>query len=339
MIVDSFLAFNEIELARFRINYLWELTDRVIIGESRLTHSGIQKPLYFTEWIAAHPELQEKVKIVEIKLDHFKVNWDREIGSREFLQNYLKENFENSRAILSDLDEIPAKQQILDFLSVRTNVHFRMNTYFRRANFALRDSGHRLWNHGVMIYDHSSLPENGGRYTKLPVLNSYEVGGHFSYLGMSQDQVSLKLKSFAHSELETTHLNLSNFIDFCDEFGVDHLGRFQDQGMGVFEVKRKETFPKLLQDMYSFKPSWFHLAEETPHFLMRLFASATVSHAIKNMAGSTSARYAISKRNKNLSWIYKAKLAIFLQIGRKIMRASAEWVKKFFNRKHFERGQ
>lgn len=337
MIIDSFLAFNEIELARFRINYLWEFTDRVIIGESRLTHSGIEKPLFFTEWIAEHPELHEKVKILEIKLDNFKNNWDREIGSREYLQNYLKENFKNCRAVLSDLDEIPARQQVLDFLEVTTNVHFRMNTYFRRANFALRDPGHISWDNGVMIYDHSSLPKNGGRYAKLPLLDSNQVGGHFSYLGMSEELVYLKMKSFAHNDLETGHLVGSNFIQFCDEYGVDHLGRFQDQGLGVFEVVRKETFPNLLHELYKYKPAWFHLADETPHFLLRLFASATVSHATKNMVGSASARYAISRKNKSLIWIYRAKVAILLQIGRKIMRTFPEWVKKISKRKQFER--
>lgn len=329
MIIDSFLGFNEIELARFRIDYLWELTDKVIIGESRLTHSGVKKPLFFTEWLNIHPELQEKVKIVEINLDNFEENWDREIASRESVQKYLEENFKNRRAILSDLDEIPTKQQILDFVKVRTNVHFSMKTYYRKGNFALTDSSHQSWNHGVMIYDHSTLPANGGRYENLPLLISNEVGGHFSYLGMSQDQVRLKLKSFAHSEFKTTHLDLSNFINFCDEFGVDHLGRFQDEGMGIFEVVREDSFSSLLQEMYDYNPLWFHLPIKPPPFVLRLCASATVSHAVKSMRGSVSARRAISQKRGELVWMYEAKLALLLQIGRKILRALTKWLSKF----------
>ena len=51
MVIDAFPGFNEIELAAFRINYLSESVDLVVIAEAKLTHSGIEKPLYFKNWI------------------------------------------------------------------------------------------------------------------------------------------------------------------------------------------------------------------------------------------------------------------------------------------------
>ena len=43
MIIDAFSAFNEIELANFRIQYLEDYVDKVVIQESKLTYSGISK--------------------------------------------------------------------------------------------------------------------------------------------------------------------------------------------------------------------------------------------------------------------------------------------------------
>lgn len=320
MIIDSFLAFNEIELANFRINYLWDFTEKVIIGESNLTHSGMKKPMYFTEWLATRPDLKEKVHIVEIKLDHLNGNWEREIASREFVQKYLRENFGSYRAILSDLDEIPTKEQVVEFLELEENVHFPMRTYYRKANFALTDAHHKFWNYGVMIYDHANLPSNGGRYASLPSIQSSEAGGHFSYLGMNRELVSLKLESFAHSELGRAHLKSSYFIEFCNRFGIDHLGRFQERGMGIFEVVNSDAFSRLQSEMYKFQPLWFHSSETQGPTILRGLASAVVSHATKNVIGSVAAQNAISQNQGTLNWIFKAKLGIFLQVGRKFLR-------------------
>ena len=40
MVIDAFPGFNEVELAEFRITYLKDVVDKVIIAESELTHSG-----------------------------------------------------------------------------------------------------------------------------------------------------------------------------------------------------------------------------------------------------------------------------------------------------------
>lgn len=326
MIIDSFLAFNEIKLAEFRIKYLWELTDVVIIGESKLTHSGVEKPLYFKEWLNSRKDLQKKVRVVEIELNKRQGHWEREIASREYLQRYLRETFSDRRAILSDLDEIPTRSQVREFLQVNDNVHFKMTTYYRRANFALRDDNHKNWNHGVMIYDHQTLPQNGGRYSKIPTLMSKEIGGHFSYLGMNKDSVAEKLKSFAHNDINSVITRKIDLISFCDRFAIDHLGRFQSPGMGVFEVKQPSNDSDLLTELMKFDSSWFDIATKTPLFILRLFASATVTHSMKDIMGSKSARFAIANFGENGGWLFRAKTAIIMQILRRIQRST----KSFF---------
>jgi beta-1,4-mannosyl-glycoprotein beta-1,4-N-acetylglucosaminyltransferase len=320
MVIDSFLAFNELELARFRIEYLWDLTDRIIIGESRLTFAGLEKPLFFAEWLESHPEFQEKVSTLEIKLEKPQGNWEREYASRDAMMQYLRDKFRDQRAIFSDIDEIPTRQQLSDFMKVNENVHFATQTYYRRANFALRDSNHRFWNYGVMICDHSILLKNGGRFNDMPLLKSNDFGGHFSYLGMGRELVSIKMKSFSHSELETSYLDAPKFLEFCDKYGVDHLGRFQEKGMGIFQIIKKECFSDLQNEMYDYQKAWFIFPKKHVPIVFRALASAAVTHASRNRVGSKSSLKAITQSNGNGFWIYKAKFGIFLQIGSKIMR-------------------
>ena len=334
MIVDTFLAFNEIELAEFRIKYLWELTDIVIIGESHLTHSGVEKPLYFREWLNRRQDLQQKVRVVEIELNRSQGHWEREIASREYLQRYLRENFSDRKAILSDLDEIPTTNQVREFLKVNDNVHFKTTTYYRRANFALQDDSNRFWNNGVMISNHYSLPRNGGRYAELPILNTDEVGGHFSYLGMNREQVNLKVRAFAHSEINTAEFAQSNLIDFCDFYAIDHLGRFQFSGMGIFEICKMEMQNELQAKMYQFNSKWFNYRDNTPPHYIRILASAAVTHAIRNLPGSRRSREAIANFTKGHGWIFHCKTGIILQLTRKVSRIvfSRFYLQKVFNR-------
>ena len=68
MFIDGFLGFNEIRLAEFRINYLSEFIDHTIILESELTHSGISKQLFFTNYIQSQSRLNKNVEVIVVDL-------------------------------------------------------------------------------------------------------------------------------------------------------------------------------------------------------------------------------------------------------------------------------
>ena len=49
MLIDSFLFFNETELAELRIKYLNKIVDYFIIIEADITHQGKKKGLEFSK--------------------------------------------------------------------------------------------------------------------------------------------------------------------------------------------------------------------------------------------------------------------------------------------------
>ncbi len=276
MIVDLFLGFNELELAEFRINYLDNLIAHVVIGESDLTHSGKQKDLYFKDWVAKLPARQrEKVSVISIPLSDFADAWDREIFSREYIANYAKNRFPGHKFILSDLDEIPSRDQVSRITSQHGVFHFTTPTSYRRINWKLTDS-HSRWSRGVCGDLRSLNLPNGGRFSKLPNIGG-EPGVHLSYLGLSVEQLVTKLSSFAHTEINSENFAAFDFLSFCDFYRIDHLGRVRSQGFGLLKMESPSA-QDLKISLAKNLPQYFDLGDSRkPSSLRRLLASSRLS--------------------------------------------------------------
>lgn len=268
MLVDAFLGFDEIDLAEFRIEYLSDCVDKTYIFESRTTHSGIQKRLFFHEWYSDLDEKRKnKIEIIEIDLSHFNDAWEREIGSREFAMRFLRKTHARDFFILSDIDEIPSVKQVVNALNIPDLYHFRTPTFYRKINWALKDS-HRHWSRGVIGEVDRAIYPNGARFTKsLPVIAEHP-GAHLSYLGFDSIKLEKKLSSFAHTELLSASRDSKNIIQLSNEYGLDHLGRFMTKGFGLLEITKIEDndvvdaasrwFPSEYTQVDSFKFGYFN---------------------------------------------------------------------------------
>ena len=278
MLIDSFLIFDEIDLAIFRIEYLSEFVDKIVIAESTLTHSGELKPLYFQEALSqglisrAHD-----IEVLNLDLSDFSDSWSREIASREKLIDHIVKKFPHTRFINSDVDEIPSLQSVELFLnSPIGNYHFRTQTYYRYANWALLDS-HANWNRGVFGYSESPFPRNGGRFTKLPTVNAPEKGAHLSYVGRKAQSISRKLESFAHVELNKQYLKSREYIEFVDRYAVDHLGRSRNLGFGILKIIPEKEFTSIHRKLYEDHQDFFRFLPRKPSIVTRFLASITCS--------------------------------------------------------------
>ncbi len=275
---------NEIELAEFRVEYLQGLVSHTYIAESRLTHSGNAKPLYFSEWLSRQSiDFQSRVTILEIPLDNLNSAWEREIFSREYLAAFAKENCNGEKFILSDLDEIPSRSQVDFLFNSRGIFHFLTPTYYRRINWALSDK-HSNWNRGVMGDVDLLTMENGGRFSDLPQAMG-SPGMHLSYLGLSASELSLKLTSFAHTEYKNFKSLEESFINYCDKYAIDHLGRVDAVGFGLFNLVDDNNLqiPEVTESrLVKFKDSRNRL----PSTFSRIWASALVSVFVSRMQKS-----------------------------------------------------
>lgn len=280
MLIDAFPGFNEVELAKFRIDYLWNSVDRFIIAESILTHSGLKKPLYFSRWLETNSFYRSKVSILIVELDDSKTAWEREIRQREKLAKYLIEKFPKSRFIFSDLDEIPSLEQVNEFLEKDVECKFPTPVYTRYANFKIITQ--RVWSRGVMGDQKTLSRPNGARFEDLKKLETKHFGIHLSSLNIRSERIFEKLQSFAHEEFDIKELKSKEVLDFADLFAVDHLGRFDSFGNGLLSVESPEQFTGIQRRIWEEHPNWFLLSTDRKSHTQRVFASFLLSVITKS---------------------------------------------------------
>jgi hypothetical protein len=278
-IIDAFLANDEIDLAKFRIAYLDSYVDLVVIGESNVTFRGTSKPLYFKNWLAKFPHLSKKVVTVSLNLAGNDA-WQRESSAREALLDFLISNYPDAGYIISDLDEIPSKSQVTEMREIHGDYHFWTPTFYRKANWSTSDWNWH-WNKAVFTTRNEKEWPNAGRHVKLPQLKSRDAGCHFSYLGFDANQMENKLKSFSHIELDFAEISNQAFLDYCDKFLIDHLGRIESDSFGLLSQLEYSELPTIAKELYSFKPEFFDFRRRSESILFRLVASAMVSIVVR----------------------------------------------------------
>ena len=127
MLIDSFLFFNEAELAELRIKYLEKIVDYFVVVEADITHQGKKKEWNFPKLLESNlKKFSKKIQYHQLIIDQEKLkkeeSWiidnikgDQAHKVDNYQRNYIKtacKNFSNDDVlIISDVDEIPSKDK------------------------------------------------------------------------------------------------------------------------------------------------------------------------------------------------------------------------------------
>lgn len=281
-IVDSFPGNNETDLAELRIEYLSSIVDFTVIVESEVSHSGMPKPLHFSYWLNGMKTetLFKNVIVLPIDLSKFHDAWEREIATREFLNDYVHLNFPDSHFILSDLDEIPSISQVLSAVREKRNFHFLSPTSYLYANWGLKDS-HKNWNRGVIGHTSLNQGPNGGRFSKFPSLMQ-QPGAHLSWLIGVSGGLRAKVSSTAHQELEKYRILDEVLVAFASSYGIDHLGRFYGAGFGLLDIQDRVSLSEVQQFILLKNPNFFQFELKNNWAVTRWLASSVCTTIWKN---------------------------------------------------------
>jgi len=271
VMVDAFPGNDEIDLVEFRINYLSPIIEFTVIAESSLTHSGKSKPLYFTEWLSKNRHLRERVSVLQVDLSKCKDSWEREISTREVLLDFILREFPHSHFVLSDLDEIPSIKQVEAARVKEVSHHFLSPTVYIHANWHLQDS-HASWSRGVIGHTSCHPGENGGRFKKFPVIGD-DPGIHFSWRSTSAEAISLKKNSNAYHEAFDAHFLDDELMRFASRYGIDHLGRFNEKGFGLLEIKQVDELSEIQISLMQWNEHYFRFQIVIKSRLKRFLAS------------------------------------------------------------------
>lgn len=218
-LIDAFLFFNEVELLKFRLQYLFDVVDHFIIVESNKSFTGKDKELIIPKIINSFPP---KIlnKIIYILSDDmpsgftYQDNEARERYQRCGLDRGISKLNLNSDDILmiSDIDEIPDKRKLKD---LKSNGDFEVSN-LEFYNFCgsinnqifSKDGTAEMWYSSKIIkykfYNFLNFNPQTLRYYNhygidVPVTTIPKCGWHFSYFG-GVSNIKIKLENFCHQE-------------------------------------------------------------------------------------------------------------------------------------------
>ena len=252
-ILDCITFFDNNFMFELRYNILFNHVDYFVICESQFDHTGKEKKKNFV-WKSYYDEKKIKYFLLEKPFPTNTNRWENQAIQREFLLSKTTFADPDDYIFFSDPDEI-IKPELLK--------NFKLN---KKYGIFL----HKCFNYKFNIFNPYESPWEGTRVCKKKNLKSIDFmrqkiktknlkynflrfdkeksiqifensGWHFNNV-MSQEQISLKLKTFAHTEFTNDNFSAPEIIKDKIDKQIDLFNR----GHKYEKVKMDNTFPNYI---------------------------------------------------------------------------------------------
>ena len=276
MIYDCFTFFNELDLLEIRLNTLNDIVDKFVLVESTKTFTNKDKPLYFEQNKQRFEKFLHKIEhIIVDDFPRFDITWTYETFQRNAIERGLKNCKDEDIIIISDVDEIPNPQKVLEvkdlpgikaldmefyvyYLNCNTGVNWVKGskilsykdflTYFdthesRYCQYNLEKLNKGTTANKIRLHDETSVHISNG-------------GWHFSALG-GAEALKQKFRSYSHIK-HTKYLS----EDELNKMVQDELLRIKNYQANVI-VPINNTFPMFIQENYKKYPDLFLQWDDT----------------------------------------------------------------------------
>ena len=257
-IYDCFQFFDEENTLDLRLNILNEFVDFFVFVESTVDHQGKPKKLNFD--LKKFKKFNNKIIYIvvddtaeAIKKPHIGGESLVEQHQRNSLTRGLKNCLDNDLIILSDIDEIPDLNKLNMFDKKNKYAVFSQKMFNYKIN--LLNETESNW-HGSKICLKKNLKSpqwlRNLKFKKYPFwridkLRNLQIiangGWHFAYL-QSPENISKKIKSFAHGEFNKVNFTNQENIEEKINIGKDIF----DREISYKKVQLDNSFPKYIVD-------------------------------------------------------------------------------------------
>lgn len=249
-VFDCFTFYNEFDLLELRLKELWSVVDYFVIAEANSTHQNNPKPFYLKDNFSKFEQYKDKIRLVTVEdMPMSPDTWVNERFQRRAIQRGLHDLRPTDIVIVSDCDEIPRSNIILDIKNAtssydRYNLHVILSCF--KLNYVMVNpkimNGNIMVTKGRAFTNPQTEREYGFPWTEKPadIQHLYHAGWHFSYFGGTEFAKN-KIKNFAHSE--TNNSQILNSLD-VDELIKHKVFLAKFNGEERFEyVKVDDYFP------------------------------------------------------------------------------------------------
>ena len=254
-IFDCFQYFNEDHIADLRFNILNNFVDKFVVVESTVNHQGKPKKLHFD--IKLYNKFKSKINYIVVDDTPENIKRPHEGGEslveqhqRNSIMRGLKTAQDSDLIILSDVDEIPDLNRLNEFDKKKYAV-FSQKMFMYKLNFLNLEENN--W-HGSRICLKKNLKSpqwlrnlkfkeySFWRIDKIRNLQIIKNGGwHFAYL-QSPENISNKIKSFAHGEFNKKDIVDKEVINSKINMGEDIFGR----GHKIKKIELDSSYPEYI---------------------------------------------------------------------------------------------
>jgi len=260
-IIDCITFFSENFIFDLRYNVIKDYVDYFVICESKFDHKGNPKKLNFS-FKNTYDQKKIKYLILDEKIQNHANPWKNQAVQRDFILRNLDFAHSEDYIFFSDPDEIP-NPKILKNFSLKKKYGIFLQKFF---------------NYKFNLFNPHETPWEGSRVCKKKNLKSINfmrqkvlsknlmysflrfdkeknielfnnAGWHFNNI-MSPEQISLKLKTFAHTNYAREEFSSSKTIKEKIEKKIDLFNR----GHNYTVVDLNNEFPEyLLQNKIFYK--------------------------------------------------------------------------------------
>jgi len=277
MLVDLVLFNDEVELLAFRLKYLSPVVEKFVIFEATRSFSGKAKKLFASEAVQLSEVSKDKVIIskyefpAELLIHAGSNRWPLERFARSRLEVFCSKFPQDTRLLISDLDEIPSISQLIEAQDNHEVTLLPTPLFYRSANWAV--SHGEDWKTAKVVPKEFLNDVNTLRYRDDFQISNSEPGGHFSYLGSTDLELFKKLEDIAHAEFSIPKSEVTVILKYSNKYFLDHLGRFNRKGFGLLNKIEPHELSSLQRALLEFNPAFFEFEVEILPLPQRLFAS------------------------------------------------------------------
>ena len=261
VIFDVF-CYNGEPIVKLRLEMLAPVVDRFYIVESRVTFSGISKPVLFKDVYAdLFAKYEEKITFIILDAEDFRNAagnaWRCEEAQRNAPLQRIKADmaaFEKRNPyliIVSDVDEIPRPEIITMLRSPSLYEKFRvpiaLHMEFFYYNFAWLKKF--TWTHPFIVSEDGvqNITTNLDTMRMSPKSGYIaNAGWHCSYME-SIDNIVRKIESFSHQEHNTEGIKSRAYIAECMGNGTDLFARGPREDLVAYDWSK---LPAALQEFH-----------------------------------------------------------------------------------------
>lgn len=246
MIYSMTLYFNEDDLVNLKIKEEHQYVDKIIIQESRWTHTGNIKPIRFNNKYdnkIVHLVIENNViyKKCDLNVDRFcRANAERRYPLSQFPIN------DDDVIIVTDIDEIINGEEIprIIYETQRKGfVRLAMRAFYYYINVLQSDE----WSYPYACSG-KIAKKYGLDWLRLNMTGTIlkDCGNHFGWLG-GEDAIKYKIQNMAHTEFNNPAV-INNIKERLENL-EDVVGRTDQPDLSV--IKIDHLYPKTILNNYA----------------------------------------------------------------------------------------